>query len=330
MNWVAVTSTSETISGKVNGFTTDLVVDTCAEITVVPGNLVYEGQILPDRVEIVGATGVPVSAKTARLEFEVEGITFDKVVAVASPGMMCEHVLYSVSMPKNKAMQLLVDACKSEAGTGENFVVHDKLFAVNENPEVRVVTRNQKKKAEVVEAVALVQDRAGVIVKSAQGKEKTNGKEETLVPKPIGREVFMGQQVVNSQVSVIHSDLVSCKKVEGLKQKEVRVEESERAPGVEVAASGAGEDTLCGDHVEGERDGCLDDVEGVRDECLDDESEVAECGKQSDVTDVCDVDLGCPNLSDGIDLTLLKKEISEDESLKHCRRLATNNLMGYG
>ena len=84
------------------------------------------------------------------------------------------------------------------------------------------------------------------------------------------------------------------------------------------------------DHVEGERDECLDDVEGVRDECLDDESEVAECGKQSDVTDVCDVDLGCPNLSDGSDLTLLKKEISEDESLKHCRCLATNNLMGYG
>ena len=215
VNWVAVTSTSETIPGKVNGFTTDLVVDTGAEITVIPGNLVYEGQILPDTVEIVGATGVPVSAKTARVEFEVEGITFDKVVAVASPGMMCERVLYSVYMPKNKAMQLLVDACKSEAGTGENFVVHDKPFVVNENPEVRVVTRNQKKKAEVVEAAALVQDRAGVIVKSAQGKEKTNGKEETLVPKPIGREVFMGQHVVNSPMSGIHSDLYPARKWRG-------------------------------------------------------------------------------------------------------------------
>ena len=81
-------------------------------------------------------------------------------------------------------MQQLVDACKSEAGTGENFVVHDKPIVVNDNPEVRVVTRNQKKKAEVAESVALVQDRAGVVVKSAQGKEKTNGKEETLVPNP--------------------------------------------------------------------------------------------------------------------------------------------------
>ena len=100
VNWVAVTSTSEIILGKVNGFTTDLEVDTGTEITVVLGNLVYEGQILPDTVEIVGATGVPVSSKTARVEFEIEGITFDKVVSVASPGMMSERVLYSVCMPK--------------------------------------------------------------------------------------------------------------------------------------------------------------------------------------------------------------------------------------
>ena len=85
----------------------------------------------------------------------------------------------------------------------------------------RVVTRNQKKKAEVAESVALVQDRAGMVVKSAQGKEKTIGKEETLVPSPIGGKVFVGQQVLNSQVSGICSDLVSCKRVEGLKQKDV-------------------------------------------------------------------------------------------------------------
>ena len=47
---------------------------------------------------------------------------------------------------------------------------------------------------------------------------------------------------------------------------------------------------MCWDCVEGVRDECLDDVEGVRNECLDDECEVAECEKQSDVTDVCDVD----------------------------------------
>ena len=100
--------------------------------------------------------------------------------------MICECVLYSVSMPKKKSMQLLVDTCKSEAGMDENFVVRDKPIVVNENPEVRVETKNHKKKAEVAEAVTFVQVRAGVVVKSAQGKEKTNGREETLVPNPVG------------------------------------------------------------------------------------------------------------------------------------------------
>ena len=58
---MAVTSTSETIPGKINGFTTDLVVDMGTEITIVPGNLIYEGHILPDRVGILGVMGVPVS-----------------------------------------------------------------------------------------------------------------------------------------------------------------------------------------------------------------------------------------------------------------------------
>ena len=57
VNWVAVTSTSETIPGKINGFTTDLVVDMGTEITMFR----YEGQILPDTVETVGVTGVPMS-----------------------------------------------------------------------------------------------------------------------------------------------------------------------------------------------------------------------------------------------------------------------------
>ncbi len=44
LDWVAVTSTNGTIPGKVNGFTTDLVMDTGAEITVISGDLLYEGQ----------------------------------------------------------------------------------------------------------------------------------------------------------------------------------------------------------------------------------------------------------------------------------------------
>ena len=107
-------------------------------------------------------------------------------------------------------------------------------------------------------------------------------------------------------------------KDDSLQQEEVQVEESEWAPGVEVDASRMVENTVF-----------LDDVAGISDVCLDDESEVAECRKLSDICGDSDVDLGCPNLSDGKDITLLKREINEDESLKHCRHLASNGSMGY-
>ena len=46
VNWVALTFTTETIPGKSNEFTTDLVVDAVAEITVVPGNLMVESYLI--------------------------------------------------------------------------------------------------------------------------------------------------------------------------------------------------------------------------------------------------------------------------------------------
>ncbi len=102
------------MSGKVNGLQTEFVVDTGAEITVVPGNLVYENQLLPESIEIVGATGVPVCTKLADVEFDVMGKNFVKTVAVASAEMFCDKVLYSVPMRKSCAEQLLSVACESE------------------------------------------------------------------------------------------------------------------------------------------------------------------------------------------------------------------------
>ncbi len=87
-NWVAATANCGTVSGKVNGLQTEFVVDTGAEITVVPGNLVYENQLLPESIEIVGATGVPVCTKLADVEFDVMGKNFVKTVAVASAEML--------------------------------------------------------------------------------------------------------------------------------------------------------------------------------------------------------------------------------------------------
>ena len=56
VNWIADGYKYECIEGKVNGTPAKLVADTGAEITVVPGNFVYEGQMLANTVEIIGAT----------------------------------------------------------------------------------------------------------------------------------------------------------------------------------------------------------------------------------------------------------------------------------
>ncbi len=200
--------------------------DTGAEITVVPGDFVYDGQILPDTVEIVGATGVLVSTKTATLEFEVAGISFDKVVAVASPEMMCQRILYSVPMPKDKAKQLLVDACKSEASTSLQA-------AQDESSEVRVVTRNQKKKAEVAEEVAQAQDKVGVVVKDVEGTKEI---EDPLLPSVMEKVVHERKDVVQllEDSKVVSENIVSNMKKE---ETVVQGEESEEAPDGEVATS---------------------------------------------------------------------------------------------
>ena len=71
--------------------------------------------------------------------------------------------------------------------------------------------------------------------------------------------------------------------------------------------------------------------------CRRDESlveDAAEGGEDVDVElrtvgDGVGVDLGVPVASDGSDLELLRKQVEEDESLKHCRRLASSESQGY-
>ncbi len=65
------------------------------------GNLLYENQLLPDTIEIVSATGVPVCTKLADVEFDILGKKFVKTVA-----MLCDKVLNSVPMQKACAEQL--------------------------------------------------------------------------------------------------------------------------------------------------------------------------------------------------------------------------------
>ena len=89
-------------------------VDTGAEVTVVPHTIVPEAQLLPETLEVVGAMGIPVETRLAEVELGVMRKRFKKKVAVASADMLCKEVLYSVTMGILRAEQMLAIACAAE------------------------------------------------------------------------------------------------------------------------------------------------------------------------------------------------------------------------
>ena len=64
-------------------------------------------------------------------------------------------------------------------------------------------------------------------------------------------------------------------------------------------------------------------------ESLDSTPSVEVSGMDTSVLVEDDVDLGCPTLVDNDDVTKLKAEIAEDDTLKHCKKLADSGMMGY-
>ena len=58
-NWVAVQDGAAHVEGIVNGLQCQIVPDTGAETTIVPGCLVYENQLLDEFVRVRGCNGEP-------------------------------------------------------------------------------------------------------------------------------------------------------------------------------------------------------------------------------------------------------------------------------
>ena len=58
VNWMVVTDSAHVMTGSVNGIEYDIALDTGVEITLVPGYLVYESQLIGRTESVKGATGV--------------------------------------------------------------------------------------------------------------------------------------------------------------------------------------------------------------------------------------------------------------------------------
>ncbi len=112
-NLVAVQEGTSHVKGLVNGLECLIVPDTGAEITIVPGCLVYENQLLDERVNVKGWNGQTKSLQTAEVDFEFGGKSFISVVAVAHEDDVCNKVLFSVPMDGQMASKLLLDAASS-------------------------------------------------------------------------------------------------------------------------------------------------------------------------------------------------------------------------
>ncbi len=118
-NLAEVKNITTHIVGIVNGEECPIVADTGAEITIVPGNLVYEGQITYEAVEIKDWQGSTDVLFTAAVEFVVAGKRFTDIVAVAPADTLGRKVLYSVPVDKETATKLILDASPDSAGEGE-------------------------------------------------------------------------------------------------------------------------------------------------------------------------------------------------------------------
>ncbi len=68
-NWVVVREGAPHVIGFVNGTRCKIVPDTGAEITIVPGCLVYDDQLTDEQVQVKGWDGRPVSLYTAVVDF---------------------------------------------------------------------------------------------------------------------------------------------------------------------------------------------------------------------------------------------------------------------
>ena len=109
-SWVAVRDHPSHAFGSVNGTKCEIVPDTGAEISIVPGCLVWEDQLTGDTVEVRGWDSDPVTLRVAIVDFEFKGKCFKHRVAVAHRDSLAGRVLFSIPMEPSTAEHLLLGA----------------------------------------------------------------------------------------------------------------------------------------------------------------------------------------------------------------------------
>ena len=93
VNWSQTNATVSSIKGIVNGHEADVIIDTSAQITVVPGKFVYTDDLTGETVSILGVNGDPMPYQTAKIPITLRDNTVYETVAVASADQLNAKVL---------------------------------------------------------------------------------------------------------------------------------------------------------------------------------------------------------------------------------------------
>ena len=107
VNWSQTSDTVNSIKGIVNGHDADIVIDTGAQITVVPGKFIYSDNLTGDTVSILGINGNPMLYQTAYIPITLRNRTVHETVAVAPEHQLNAKVLLSAPIDKVTTQNLL-------------------------------------------------------------------------------------------------------------------------------------------------------------------------------------------------------------------------------
>ena len=128
VNWGQTTKEVSSIKGSVNGHTADIILDTGAQVTVVPGKYIYEDDLTGRTIDIVGINGSPRPYQLATIPIVINKTRVEETVAVAPENQLNSKVLLANPM------------CDKITTT----LINSYLAKNSKQQEVRATTRQQK------------------------------------------------------------------------------------------------------------------------------------------------------------------------------------------
>ena len=107
VNWSHTNTTVDSIKGLVNGHEADIILDTGAQVTVVPGKFVYSDNLTGETISILGVNGSPMPYQLASIPITLDDTTVQETVAVASEDQLNSKVLLATPISKLTEKHLL-------------------------------------------------------------------------------------------------------------------------------------------------------------------------------------------------------------------------------